>query len=215
MNKIVIFDLDGTLLHSLPDIHYYVNKMLAHFGFPERSQNEVMQFIGNGAKNLVKRSLPDGVSEELVNKCHKYYNEIYTASNSPRTKLFDGVDSALKRLKERGYKLAILTNKPQITTDKIHSEYMTGLNLDMVVGQKDGVKIKPDPATTLSIISKLNGTADNTYFVGDGETDVLTATNSNTKGIAVLWGYRNKQQLESAGAKIFASSFEELLSIIN
>ena len=214
MNKLVIFDLDGTLLDSLPDIYDNINLMLKKFGYPSRKREEVMQFIGNGARNLVKRSIPDGMSEEQIDKCLTYYNEIYTNSGSPKTKLFDGIRETVVELKNRGYKLAILTNKPQITTDRIYEEYMMDLGFDVVIGQRNGVKIKPDPITALKIIEELESSPENTYFVGDGETDVETSINANTCGIAVLWGYRNRAQLEKAGAKVFVNAPKELLSVI-
>lgn len=214
MNKAVIFDLDGTLLHTLPDIHFYVNEMLAHYGYPLRSEKEVMQFIGCGSKNLIKLSLPDGLTEEEISKRHAYYNKIYTASGSPKTKLFDGIEEVIVALKQRGYKLAILTNKPQETTDNVYERYMKHLGFDLVIGQSDKVKVKPDPTTANAIIKQFDVLPENTYFVGDGETDVKTSLNANTNGIAVLWGYRTKEQLQVAGANLFASEPLDLLSLI-
>lgn len=215
MNKAVIFDLDGTLLHTLPDIFDHVNITLKHFGYPERTEKEVMAFIGCGARNLIKCSLPEGLSEERVSECHDYYNKAYTGSNSPKTKLFDGIKEVVKNLKERGYKVAILTNKPQETTDNVHQRYMSDMGFDKVVGQSKSVKVKPDPTAAQAILKEFGVEPNNCYFVGDGETDVLTSLNLKSKGIAVLWGYRSKEQLKEAGATVFANEPKDLISLID
>lgn len=215
MNKAVIFDLDGTLLDTLPDIHFYVNEMLKVKGYNLRSREEVMQFIGCGSKNLIKLSLPEGLLDEEITICHEYYNKIYTDSNSPRTKLFDGIKEVVKTLKERGYKIAILTNKPQETTDTVHERYMKDMGFDMVVGQSGKVKVKPDPTAAKEILKTLDVLPENCYFIGDGETDVQTSINLGSRGIAVLWGYRSKEQLSKAGAKVFANEPKELINLIS
>ena len=214
MGKAVIFDLDGTLLNTLSDIAYYTNLALERFGYPKRTEEEIMQFIGCGSKNLIKKSLPDGLSEEIVVECHDYYNKTYTESGSPRTRLFEGIEEVCKQLKQRGFKLAILTNKPQKTTDNVYEKYMTSSGLDKVVGQSENVKVKPDPTAALSIAKQFDARPDQVYFVGDGETDVEVAINAKMNGIAVLWGYRNKEQLTKAGAKVFAVEPMDLLGLI-
>ncbi len=215
MNKAVIFDLDGTLLHTLPDIHYYVNQMLEHYSYPLRTESEVMQFIGCGSRNLIKLSLPEGLSDERVTECHNYYNKIYTDSGSPKTCVFDGIKEVVQTLKKCGYRLAILTNKPQETTDTVLDRYMSDFGFDMVVGQSEKVKVKPDPTTAKNILKKFDVLPKDCYFVGDGETDVQTSINLGSNGIAVLWGYRSKAQLTVAGAKTFAVNPKDLLDLIN
>ena len=214
MNKAVIFDLDGTLLDTLPDIHYYVNQTLTHYGYPTHSRENVMQFIGCGSRNLIKLSLPEGLTDQEISERHDYYNENYTKSGSPRTKLFDGIKEVVKTLKDRGYKVAILTNKPQETTNDVHARYMSDMGFDLVVGQSGKVKVKPDPTAAKQILKDLDVLPENCYFVGDGETDVMTSINLGSNGIAVLWGYRTKEQLKDAGAKVFANSPKELLDLI-
>lgn len=214
MNKGVIFDLDGTLLHTVPDITDNVNKMLVKYGYPTVSEKDVARFVGNGAGKLVERCIGKPLTEEELKERLAYYNKIYTECGSPKTALFDGIGEVLKGLKERGYKIAILTNKPQPTTDRVYCNYLSEYNFDMVVGSSDKVKCKPDKTATMEILSKLDVAPENAYFVGDGETDTITSLNAGTKGIAVLWGYRDKADLEKAGATIFARTPLELLSLI-
>ncbi len=213
MNKAVIFDLDGTIIHSLPDILEHVNITLGKFNAPLRNADEIRQFIGNGARNLIKRSFGDITEQELDERL-AFYNESYTSSGSPKTRLFDGVKELLLTLKEKGYRLAILTNKPQKTTDEVYQKYLSSFNFDMVVGQSSSVKCKPDKTATLNILEKLNVEKQNAFFVGDGETDVLTSINAGIKNISVLWGYRDKDQLQEVGATTFVNNPKEILSLI-
>lgn len=214
MNKAVVFDLDGTLIDSLPDIAEYVNLTLKSFGEKEIPYEDIRKYIGNGAKNLVKRSFGNKLSEEDLAVRLKFYNEKYTASGSPKTKLFVGIKELLFSLKEKGYKLGILTNKPQETTEGVYETYLSEFGFDKVVGARSGVKIKPDPSALYEILDELGVKPENAYFIGDGETDVQTAINAGANGVSVLWGYRDKDQLLDAGAKVFAKTPEELLNII-
>lgn len=214
MNKAVIFDLDGTLLHTVPDITDNVNATLSHFGYPSVTESDVARFVGNGARNLIEKCVGVPVTSEELDERLAYYNKIYTECGSPKTALFDGISEVLCTLKERGYKIAILTNKPQMTTDNVYCNYLSEFIFDEVVGSSDTVKCKPDKTATLNILKTLDVLPENCYFIGDGETDVMTAINSGTKGIAVLWGYRSKAQLESAGAKVFASKPVDILDLV-
>ena len=214
MEKAVVFDLDGTLLDTVPDILDNINLMLKHFGYKTIDEETLKSYVGCGARNLCARSIGLPVTEAELDERLLYYNRMYTSSESPKTRLFDGVGDMLRILKKRGYKLAIVTNKPQETTDKVYKNHLKEFGFDAVVGQREGVKRKPDKTATLDLLTKLGVLPENCYFVGDGETDVLTSVNAGTRGIAVLWGYRKKDQLEKVGAKVFAATPEELLSKI-
>ncbi len=214
MNKLIIFDLDGTLIDSLPDIAHNVNLALEKFGYKKREYSEIMNFIGNGARRLVKDCMGRGVTDGEVDECLKFYNELYTNSGSPKTGLFDGVAQMLKRVKQSGYKISILTNKPQITTDNVYDNYLKQFEFDMVVGQSDKIKCKPNKEGAEFIMKTLDVRPENCYFIGDGETDVLTAINAGVNAISVLWGYRSKAQLEEAGGKIFVQTPLEILSVL-
>lgn len=214
MNKLVIFDLDGTLLDTLPDLSENVNTMLSHFNFPLITDIEARNYIGNGLAKLVERSLPENFDRERFDEYFSYCKGVYDKSKNLKTKFFDGIIEVLKEFKKRGYKLAICTNKPQKPTENVYNQYLKEFNFDMVIGQSDSVKRKPDPTATLDIIDKLNVKKENVYFVGDGDADVLTAKNAGIKCISALWGYRDKEELIKVGANIFASKPLDLIDLI-
>ena len=214
MKKLVIFDLDGTLLHTVPDITDKINEMLIHFGYKTLTEKEIAAIVGCGARNLVANSIGLPLTEEELDERLAYYNSNYTASESPKTKPFTGIIKLLNNLKKDGYIIAIMTNKPQQTTDRVLAERLPEIKFDKVVGSSGKVKCKPDKTATVNLIDEFKVSPENVFFVGDGETDVLTAINAGVKGVSVLWGYRSETQLKMAGAKVFVNTPEELYSVI-
>ena len=215
MKKAVIFDLDGTLIDSLPDIALNVNLTLKHFGKKPISIKKVKSFIGDGAKDLIFRAFDKSLTDSALAERLEYYNSLYSSSTSPNTKLFDGITNLLTKLCERGYILALLSNKPSRTIAPIREGILKGLNFDIIQGACERFPLKPNPQSVLSIINELGVSCENAYLVGDGDTDVQTAINANINGIAVLWGYRTKTQLKKAGAKVFVKSPQQLLEILS
>ncbi|MBR0189066.1 MAG: HAD family hydrolase [Clostridia bacterium] len=214
MNKAVIFDLDGTLLDTIDDITDSINGMLNEFGYKAIDREQVRQIIGSGAKKLIADALPEKLSDEEFIKRLETYNRIYNASGSPKTKLFGGIKEVVTELKNRGYKLAVLSNKPQHSTDKVAEKYLSGLGFDFIGGQSEKIKCKPDPAGALYVLQELGVKPENAYLVGDGETDVLAAINAGIAGVCALWGNRTKAQLLAAGGTLFAETPSDILKII-
>lgn len=214
MNKAVIFDLDGTILDSAPDILFNLNLMLENFGHKRIDLKRVYDTIGHGARNLVKGAIDDVLTEKEIDARLSFYNNKYTNSGSPYTKLFDGIDNLLISLKSQNFKLAILTNKPQETTDKIYEKYLKKYDFDLVIGQRKDLPIKPNPTSTIQILQALKVSNENAYFVGDMETDLLTGLNANVTPIIANWGYGKKEKLLSLGAKFFAETPSEVLSFL-
>lgn len=215
MQKAILFDLDGTLLDTVHDIADKVNLTMQHFGYPTLTDNEIMQRIGNGSRNLIKNSIGVPVSEEYLDTVLQYFMGLYAGAEDPKTQPFDGIVEVLQTLKQRGYKIAIVTNKPQPATDKICKERLSQIAFDKIIGQSSSVKCKPDKTATVNLLKEFDVLPENAYFVGDGETDVQTAINAGVNGISVLWGYRSKEQLANAGAKVFVNHPTELLSVIS
>ncbi|MBP5466308.1 MAG: HAD hydrolase-like protein, partial [Clostridia bacterium] len=155
MDKAVIFDLDGTLLDTIDDITDSINGMLNEYGYKAIDKERVRAIIGSGAEKLIADALPEKLKDGEFVKRLETYNRIYNASGSPKTKLFGGVKETLKELKNRGYRLAVLSNKPQHSTDKVAEKYLSGLGFDYIAGQSEIIKCKPDPAGALYVLKEL------------------------------------------------------------
>ncbi len=211
--KGIIFDLDGTILDTVPDITDSLNQMLAENNLPPLTAREVTRYVGNGAKKLVERCLKGRVSAEQAQACLDRYNEIYTGCGSPKTRIFDGIADVLPALKARGYTLAVITNKPQQTANEVEKIYLSDLGLSLVFGQKDGVPVKPDKTPMEQTLQTLGLTQSEVAFVGDGETDAAFAINAGVRGISCLWGYRAKEELIAVGASEFIQQPKELLDL--
>lgn len=208
MKKAIIFDLDGTLLDTLPDIHIVLNSCLAEFSLPMLSYETTKKFVGNGAKKLVERAV--GERAELSEKVYELYFERFSNCDNSHTKLFPYECEILKKFKQAGLSLAIITNKPQRATDNVYTKYLRNFDFNIVLGQTEYYPLKPNPASTEAIISKLNVKKEDCVFVGDGETDILTAKAAGIKCVSALWGYRSREELSAAGATDFAENFSEL-----
>ena len=213
MYKLVLFDLDGTILDTVPDIKFVLNSTLTRFGLPEVSEEEVKAFVGNGAYMLVKRACKN-LAEEEVKKVHKYYAQKFAECDNARSTVFEGEDWLLNKLKESGVKVGIITNKPQAATLNVYNKFFKKYSFFFVQGQSEGVPLKPDPASVLRAVNLSGVEKCECLFVGDGETDVQVAKNAEVDCVSVLWGYRSRNQLEEAGAKKFARNFDELEQII-
>lgn len=216
MKKLIIFDLDGTLLYTLDDIKETLNVVLQNNGYPTLSSEQVLKNVGYGAKELVRRSLGNP-TEEVLQKVFDEYVPLQEKSQNEYTKLYDGLDSVLVSLKEKGYKLAIVSNKPDSVTQIVYDQLLKQYNFDFVTGNRPGVfNPKPDKTCVEYCLNTLKMNKEDAIYVGDSEVDVKTFVNSNVDGIGVTWGYRPKQLLVDAGCVHFASNPTELLEkIIN
>ncbi len=212
MIKAVLFDLDGTLLDTLPDIHFHLNQTLKAFSYPEISLKETQRLVGDGARKLVERALPEGANN--VDECYAHFHQIYANSDNSRTKLFEGEMACLQKLRENGLKLAVVTNKPQAAAEGCMRDFFAQFPFDCVAGDSGLFPVKPDATIARYVALSLRCAPCECAFVGDGEADAVTALNADMVGVAVLWGYREKAQLQAVGATRFVNSFEELTSFL-
>ena len=212
MLKAVLFDLDGTLLDTLPDIHAHLNQTLRAFSYPEITEQETQSYVGDGAKKLVERALPEGAKN--VDECYEFFREGYSGSRNIRTQLFEGELETLEKLKAHGLKLAVITNKPHAATLECIKKFFPEGTFEFVGGDSGMFACKPDPSLARYAALTMRVALNECVFVGDGEADVLTAQNAKMRHIGVLWGYRTRQQLEKVGAREFVSSFQELEKIL-
>jgi len=211
MIKAVLFDLDGTLLNTLDDIRYFVNEMLSRHGYPTISREQTAAYVGDGAKKLIERALPENAD---VESCFSEFMVRFSASDGKRTTLYDGELQTLVRLRERGMRLAVITNKPQAAADGCIRQFFPEKMFDFVGGDSGRFPRKPDPALSLYCAKVLHVPPSQCAFVGDGETDAEVAKAAGMHGIGALWGYRSKKQLLSVGANLFASDFSRLSNIL-
>lgn len=209
MYKTIIFDLDGTLLNTSLDIHRVLNDTLAHFSLPQISLEKTIEYVGNGAKLLVQRAIPQSATVNF-GEIYGYYAAHFAACDNSLTSLYEGEEEVLFNLKKAGVKLALVTNKPQNATEGVYNKHLKKFGFDFVAGNTQEYPLKPDPTLALFAAKITGAKAEECLFVGDGETDVQTAINAKMDGLSVLWGYRTKAQLKAAGAKNFVESYSEL-----
>lgn len=209
----VVFDLDGTLLDTLGDLRDSVNFALEKNNLPKRSTQEIRSFVGNGIRLLIERSVPDNTPIETVDKCFSDFKEYYKNHSAILTKAYDGVIDLLITLKEKGVKIAVVSNKADFAVKTLMEDYFSGL-YDCAYGERAGVERKPAPDSVFGAIKEMNADSDNTVYIGDSEVDVETSKNANLPCIAVTWGFRDKKVLESLNPEYIVDSPSDILNII-
>ena len=214
MNKAVIFDLDGTLIDSVPDITFNLNLALSNFGFNAVAESDVKDIIGHGARNLVLNAIGKSVSDETLDKVLNFYNNIYTESPFVKTKTYFGVNDMLGELVKRGYLLAVCSNKPQVTTEKIVKTAFVPRLFSVVSGYAPGGALKPDKKAVTDVLDKLCVSPENAFLIGDMVTDAVAALRAGVKFIAAQWGYGKAESLIASGTTAFAASPAEILKFI-
>ena len=212
-NKCVIFDLDGTLLYTLEDLKNSVNFALSKNGFKERSLDEVREFVGNGIENLMRKSVPQNISENEFQLCFSDFKSHYKIHSEDNTKEYDGITDMLKALKENNVLLAVVSNKADFAVNTLCKKYFPDL-LDCAFGEREGIKRKPSPDSVNEVVKLLNVEKENCFYVGDSDVDVKTAHNANIKCIACTWGFRERNVLEKEKPEYIIDSVNEILKIV-
>lgn len=207
MYKLLVFDLDGTLLDTLDDITDSVNFALSQFSLPPRTREEVRSFVGNGVVNLIKCAS----NKEDVKDIVAVFKAHYAANCAVKTKPFEGMMEALRIFRSRGFKLAVLSNKPDKTTQVLVKELFPDV-FDEAMGENEaiGIKRKPDPSALLALMQKFGVSGQETAYIGDSEVDIQTAKNAGTDCISMTWGFRDEADLRKAGATMLAHNATEL-----
>lgn len=202
-----IFDLDGTLLNTLDDLAASTNHALLSMGMPERTIEEVRRFVGNGVHKLIERAVPEGSSPVVVDEALSRFRQHYLEHNLDTTRPYDGIEEMLKRLKARGCRLAIVSNKFYAATQELARHFFPD-TIEVAIGEHEaeGIRRKPAPDTVEEALRQLGVGKEGAVYVGDSDVDVLTARNSGLPCISVLWGFRTKEFLLQHGAAVFASS---------
>ena len=215
--KAAIFDMDGTLVNTLEDISDGVNEMLAHYNLPPRTIDEVRNFVGNGAKKLIERSLPTEKSDDknFVQETLEYYNDCYARHALNKTKPYDGIMKFLADLSEKKIPLAICTNKQHFAAVKIAEKILSPIKFFEIVGDEPGKPRKPDPTRALDIAKKIGVQPSEVAYFGDTAVDMNTAHNEKFFSVGVTWGFRPKKELEESGAEIIVNHPREILEKVH
>lgn len=215
MKKIVVFDLDGTLVNSIYDLADCVNMALTNAGLPQNSLKEYYTFVGNGIENLIRVSMREqGDNDELYKIIRKDFDALYEKHCNDKTVAYDGVVQLLSDLKEKGYVTAVLSNKAHRFVGTILEKCFPSHTFDAAWGQQDGIKRKPDGEGVEKLLELLGYSKEDCVYIGDSDVDVITAKNAGVDMIGVLWGFRGEEELRHTGAKYIASDAEELLRLI-
>lgn len=204
----ILFDLDGTLLNTLEDLTDSVNYTLAQYDCPSRSLEEVREFIGNGARKLIERSLPGLESDPAVEDALATYQAYYKTHSQVKTRPYDGIPEALAALREK-YPIAIVSNKPDAATKLLCKEFFGDI---YARGESTDCPRKPAPDMLQKAMQIIG--VDTCIYVGDSEPDVLTARNLGVKCLSVLWGFRDKETLRAVGAQYFCDDPRKLPEIL-
>lgn len=215
MYKLVIFDLDGTLINSIYDLADAVNDSLTELGYPIHCIDKFYRFVGNGTLKLSERALPESKrNDKNIKKLHSLFSEKYNKCCLNKTKAYDGITELISDLKSNGIKCAVASNKPDIFSKYIVNNIFGEKTFDLIMGKCDNVPAKPAPDIVCNILKTLNLNKDEAIFAGDSDVDVITAHNSGLKCIGCVWGFRGEDELKNAGADFLAYKPSDIYEIL-
>ncbi len=214
--KIVIFDLDGTLLNTIEDIRQAGNYVLKKWNLPIYTIEEYKLFVGNGIDKLLARLLPkEKNTEENIIKFKTEFVEYYNAHNIDLTKPFEGINRLLENLQDMGIMLAVASNKYQTATEKTVKHFFPNINFIAVYGARDGIPVKPAPQIVFDVLKKANNIEKaQVLYVGDTAVDMQTANNAEVDACGVTWGFRSRDELEEFEPKYIVDTPEDIMKIV-
>lgn len=216
MTKLIVFDLDGTLLDTSQDLAAAVNYGLKKNGLKEYPVNEILNMVGNGVKNLVLTAVGENVS--AFDACFKDFKDYYSKNYAVKTCAYEGMKETVLKLKNDGFILGVLSNKYDAAVKDLAEIYYGGL-FDFALGEKEGVPRKPDPTSLNNIIASYGVQKSDCVYVGDSDVDVKTADNADVKCVSVTWGFRSEEFIKERGGSVFADTplrmIERILEILS
>ena len=211
MYNTFIFDLDGTLLNTLDDLAASVNYALRTHGMPERTLDEVRSFVGNGVRLLMERAIPEGAANPRFEETFATFRAYYMEHSLDTTRPYDGIPEMIHTLKQRGCRLAVVSNKFYAATQELIRHFFPEITVAIGEHEAEGIRKKPAPDTVFEALRQLEVGKEKAVYVGDSDVDLQTARNSGLPCISVLWGFRDHDFLLAHGATTFISRPEELL----
>ena len=195
--KCAVFDLDGTLVNTITDLGRACDILLRRHGFDYNwSERDYKGFVGSGARVLVKKAFKGVLSDKELDSIYNEFKPLYTKIMLDNAIAYDGVKEQLTILKNNGVKLCVVTNKPEISAEKMVKHLFGDTMFDVIIGARDGVPVKPDPTAVLNALKAVDCKCDEALYFGDSDVDMLTAKNANIKAVGVTWGYRSVDTLK-------------------
>ena len=216
MKKLVLFDLDGTLINSIDDLADSTNYALQQCGLPLHTVDEYKYFVGNSVDPLIRRALPEEEKEnqELFDRVKKIYLSYYAAHSKDKTRPYPGISDLLSRCNKADVLVAVVSNKPDDITADVVRYYFPQIHFAATMGPKEGIPKKPDPAGVREVLRITGIALEDALYVGDTWVDMQTAQNSGVQSCGVLWGFRTRQELVENHADFIAANAAELAEII-
>lgn len=209
----IIFDLDGTLLNTIDDLADAGNHVCAAHGWPTHTVDQFKYMVGNGIPSLVSRFTPDGLEEEELAQALAEFSAYYGEHKEDKTAPYPGVPGLLDSLKGAGMRLAVLSNKAHALAGPVVEHYFPGV-FEYVQGALPGAPLKPDPTLLHALMESIGARPGTTLFAGDSDVDVLTGKNGALTVCGVLWGFRDRAELERAGADHIIERPEQMLALV-
>lgn len=211
--RLIIFDLDGTLLDTIDDLAAACNQALEKCGFPTRERDEYFMLVGRGINNLFRGALPEEArTDEMVAKMREHFLPYYNEHGTDLTKPYEGIIPMLEELRDNGFTLAIASNKYQEGTVALMKRFFPDFNFARILGQREGKAIKPDPAIVLEAMEAVPGISlDEVIYCGDSDVDMMTGANAGVRTIGVKWGFRTEEELLRYKPWVLAEKPEEIV----
>ncbi len=213
--RAALFDLDGTLLDTLEDIADSANAVLEHAGFEAYATEAYAVFVGKGVRNLIERALPEGSRDDAtVTRITAAMVEEYSIRWADKTRPYDGIDTMLDQLGSLGVRMSVFSNKLDDLTRLSVEKLLPGKAFEIVMGAREGVPRKPDPAGAVEIASRMGLAPGEFLYLGDTDTDMQTAIAAGMFAVGALWGFRDEAELHEAGARELVRSPAEVVALV-
>lgn len=215
MKRLVIFDLDGTLLNTIADLAAATNQALQHYGYPTHQTEAYHFFVGNGINKLFERALPEKErTEENILKIRSQFIPYYDRHNADMSRPYPGIPELLKTLQQQGIMIAVASNKYQMATSKLVARYFPTTHFVKILGQREGIPVKPDPYIIYEIMETAGVEKEDILYVGDSDVDIRTAHNAGVTAVGVTWGFRPRTELEALHPAHIIEEAGELIPLI-
>lgn len=213
MIKALFFDMDGTIAYTIPAILEGLNAAMRHYGYPEHDEPSLLTFINHGARSLIERAMPESErSDEQIDAVLAYYDNEYMKCYLHTDETYPGLDQVIRTLHDRGYRIAVITNKQHAMVQGLCDQLLPGL-VELAIGQRDGYPTKPDPTVPLAMAAEMGLKPEEIALIGDSDVDMVTARNSGFMPVGVSWGYRPAEVLFGAGAEVVVDETADLLEL--